>query len=55
MQEEALTQATRNRNRKDLLNAMYYTLNIPMVRMGNRITEINLLACGYTRSQLQGY
>lgn len=26
-----------------------------MVRMANGITEINLLACGYTKSQLQGY
>jgi len=34
---------------------MYYTFNVPMVRMENGITEINFLACGYTRSQLQGY
>lgn len=26
-----------------------------MVRMGNGGAEINLLACGYTRSQLRGY
>lgn len=55
MYEEALTQAPCNRNRKPLLNIIYYTLNTPTVGMGNGITEMNLLACGYTRSQLQSY